>query len=105
MNVATHTDTIEQSTIEQRLRVYLTEHILFSDHFPYSDETSFLDSGIVDSMNVMEIVHHTEQAYGIRISDHEIVPDNFDSIQNIARFIRNKTSKGGAALAASVGPG
>jgi len=96
MTVANHTN-----TIEQRLRVYIAEHLLFSDHFPFSDETSFLDSAIVDSMNVMEIVHHTEQAYGIRISDHEIVPDNFDSIQNIARFIRNKTGQGGAALSTS----
>jgi acyl carrier protein len=88
------TTTDHSDTIEQRLRVYITEHLLFSDDFPYSDETSFLESGIVDSMNVMEIVHHTEQAYGIRISDHEIVPHNFDSIQNIARFIRNKTGRG-----------
>jgi acyl carrier protein len=80
----------ESDTIEQRLRVYIARHILFSDVFPYSDETSFLDSGIVDSMNVMEIVHHTEKTYGVSISDHEIVPDNFDSIQKIARFVQSK---------------
>jgi acyl carrier protein len=88
MTAINHSD-----TIEQELRAYIARHVLFSDDFPYSDGTSFLDSGIVDSMSVMEIVHHTEQTYGIRISDYEIVPENFDSIQNIARFIRTKTGQ------------
>ena len=43
--------------IAPEIRDFIAENILFSgDSFPYTDETSFLDQGIVDSMNVLEIV-------------------------------------------------
>ena len=87
------------NSIEQQLRHYIAEQILFSSHFPYPDDTSFLESGIVDSMNVMEIVLHTETAYKIKVSDHEIVPDNFDSVSKIAAYIRRKTGQPAAVQA------
>ncbi len=80
-------------SIEQQLRSFIAENILFSDQFPYPDETSFLESGIVDSMNIMEIVLHTEKAFGVSIDDHEIVPANFDSVRNIAAFVRQKVAQ------------
>ena len=78
-------------TVETKLRAFIAEHILFSSNgYPYSDETSFLETGTVDSMNIMEIVAYTEKSFGIPIRDNEIVPANFDSIHNLANFIRRK---------------
>lgn len=78
-------------TVETKLRTFIAEHILFSSNgYPYSDETSFLENGTVDSMNVMEIVAYTEKTFGIPVRDNEIVPANFDSIHNLANFIRRK---------------
>jgi acyl carrier protein len=37
-------------------------------------------------------VLHIEQVYHITVADHEIVPENFDSVSKIADFIRRKTS-------------
>jgi acyl carrier protein len=84
-------------SIEQQLRDYIAEKILFADHFPHQDETSFLESGIIDSMNVMELVLHAEQAYHLTVADHEIVPDNFDSVRKIANYIRSKTGQAAVA--------
>jgi acyl carrier protein len=78
-------------TVETKLRAFIAEQILFSSNgYPYSDETSFLENGTVDSMNVMEIVAYTEKTFGIPVRDSEIVPANFDSIHNLADFIRRK---------------
>lgn len=85
-------DTHDTSSIEQQLRGYIAEKILLTDHFPYPDEMSFLESGRIDSMNLMEIVLHIEKVYHIAVADHEVVPDNFDSVSRIADFIRRKTS-------------
>lgn len=84
-------DTHDTSSIEQQLRNFIAEKILLTHHFPYPDEMSFLESGNIDSMNLMEIVVHIEQVYHITVTDHEIVPDNFDSVSKIADFIRRKT--------------
>jgi acyl carrier protein len=61
--------------IEQQLRSFIAREILFSGNgYPYADDDSFLESGVVDSMNVMEIVLFAERAFGIPIEDREIVP-------------------------------
>ena len=73
------------------LRTYLAQNILFSgDTYPYPDEASFLDEGIVDSMNVLEIVGFVEKRFGIKVNDQEIVPDNFDSVSKLAAFVAKK---------------
>jgi acyl carrier protein len=80
-------------SIEQQLRDYIAEKILLASRFPYRDETSFLESGIIDSVNLLEILLHIEKVYQITVADHEIVPDNFDSVTKIADFIRRKTGQ------------
>lgn len=76
--------------VEQILRNYIAETILFSETYPYSDTDSFLDHGVLDSMNVMEIVLFLEHQFGIQVADTEIVPEHFDSIQQLAAFVNLK---------------
>jgi len=78
-------------TLEVKIRTYIANNILFSgDDYPYPDELSFLDQGIVDSMNVLELVSFVEDRFGVQVNDREIVPDNFDSVQNLAAYVRRK---------------
>jgi acyl carrier protein len=79
--------------IEEMIRTYIAQNILFSgDGYPYSDDASFLNEGIIDSMNVLELVMFVENNYGITVEDQDIVPDNFDSISKLAAYIRRKCS-------------
>lgn len=77
-------------SIEDKVKKYITENMLFSNAYPFSDETSFLENGVVDSMNVMELVAYVEEVFGMDVADREIVPANFDSVRNLAGFIRRK---------------
>ncbi|GAB4531713.1 MAG: hypothetical protein Tsb0014_15480 [Pleurocapsa sp.] len=76
--------------IKATIRKYISENILFSKSYPYSDEDSFLDNGIIDSMNVMEIVVFLEDYMGVQVEDREINPDNFDSISSLAAYVSRK---------------
>jgi acyl carrier protein len=76
--------------IEETIRAYIAKEILFSDKYGHSDEASFLDEGIVDSMNVLQIVMFIEKQFGIRVEDEEVVPDNFDSVTKLAAYVRGK---------------
>ncbi len=76
--------------IEEILRSHIAETILFSKSYPYKDTDSFLENGVIDSMNVIELVLFLEQKFGIQVADHEIVPDNFDSIQKLTAFVQSK---------------
>jgi acyl carrier protein len=78
--------------IDELLRKYIAENILFTkDGYPYPDEASFLEEGIVDSTSILELVMYIEKL-GITVEDAEIVPDNFDSISKLTAYVHRKTS-------------
>jgi acyl carrier protein len=84
----------EPSMIKEKIRTYIAENILFSSNgFPHSDDTSFLDNGIIDSMNILELVVFIEENFGITVEDADLTPDNFDSIDRMAEYIGQKTKK------------
>jgi acyl carrier protein len=86
--------------LKTELRKYIIENFLFGqDEAVLTDEVSFLEQGLIDSTGVLEIVAHLEQAYGVKVEDEELVPQNFDSVNNLTAYIFRKTGRddGGAA--------
>lgn len=80
--------------IKNKIRSFIADSILYSSNgFPYQDDASFLENGIIDSMNIMEIVMFAENKFGIQVEDEDIVPDNFDSIERLARFVEGKMNR------------
>ena len=78
--------------IEDMLRKHIAENILFSKKgYPYPDEASFLEEGVVDSTSVLELVMFVEEKFCISVADQDIIPDNFDSVSKLAAFVRQKS--------------
>lgn len=77
--------------IGEQIRRYIAENLLFSDSdFPYPDDSSFLKNGVVDSTGVMELVSYVEKEFGVTVSPQEVVPDNFDSVSSLIKYIQRK---------------
>jgi acyl carrier protein len=75
--------------IESDIRTFIAKNLLYSgDGFRYSDDISFLEEGIVDSIGVMELVAFVEEKYKFRVNDQDVTPDNFDSVNRLASYIR-----------------
>jgi acyl carrier protein len=55
-------------------------------------DASRIEAGIIDSTGVLELVGFLERTYGLRIADHELVPENLDSIDRVVRFVESKRS-------------
>ena len=72
------------------VREFIAENFLFRADADVSDDQSLLDSGVIDSTGVLELIAFLEQTYGIRVADEEIVPDNLDSIDNMTRYLSTK---------------
>src|SRR2546423_7606106 len=49
-----------------------------------------LESGILDSMGVLELVEFVESKFEIKITDDELLPENFGSVQQISDFVESK---------------
>ena len=56
-----------------------------------SDDHPLLDSGMIDSMGIYELVSKLEESCGISIGDDELVPENFNSINAIAALVEQKS--------------
>jgi acyl carrier protein len=79
-----------EAAIRERLREFICEAFLLGDEEHLDDATSLLQSGILDSTGVLELVIHLEQTYEMRIADEEIIPENLDSIDRLCGFVRSK---------------
>jgi acyl carrier protein len=80
-------------SIEGKISGYIAENILFSKNgYTYPKDASFLENGIIDSMNVLELVMFVEEFFKIHVDDGEIIPENFDSVSKLAAYIQQKTN-------------
>ncbi len=78
-------------TPEEIIRNHIAKNILFNDKgYPYSDDASFVEEGIIDSMNVMELILFVVENFNLEVADEEIVPENFNSVRKMADYIRKK---------------
>ena len=82
-----------------KVREFVVENFLFGDGERLKNDTSFMDEGIIDSTGILELVFFLEETFGLSVEDDELVPDNMDSLQNIARFIDRKLNASPAAEA------
>ena len=82
---------MEQQTIEQDIRQFVIANFLFGeDNGSLKTDESFLETGIIDSTGVLELVAFLELTYGFRVRDNELTPDNLDSLDRVAAFVRRK---------------
>lgn len=57
------------------------------------DDDSFLDNGILDSTGVLQLVAFLEEHFQITVDDEELLPENFDSIENVVKYLGGKCRK------------
>ena len=81
MDSAAADDTAEliQGFIKQRFPLASSKDL--------TQDLSLLDSGIVDSLGVLDLVGFIEEQFGIEAQDEDLVPENFDSIAALTRFV------------------
>ena len=73
----------------------IVEQFLYGDtSTPLGVDDSFLDKGLIDSTGVLLLVACLEEEFGIEVDDQEIVPDNFDSVAKLTRYVEQKQRNG-----------
>ena len=53
-------------------------------------DESLIESGVMDSTGVLELVEFLESTYKIKIEDEELIPENLETINNIVKFLKVK---------------
>ncbi len=45
---------------------------------------------IIDSLGILELISFLERKYGIKVSDDDLDPENFRSVEQIVAFVARK---------------
>jgi acyl carrier protein len=61
-----------------------------SKSFAIADDSSFIESGIIDSLGVLALTAFIEETFGFRVEDDELIPDNLDSINRVVDYVNLK---------------
>ncbi|HUB38266.1 MAG TPA: acyl carrier protein [Streptosporangiaceae bacterium] len=64
---------------------------------PVADETSLLESGILDSLSLLQLVVFLEGRFGITVGDADLLPEHFESVNTICAYLRTREPEKQAA--------
>jgi acyl carrier protein len=78
------------SILKDLEKVLLTEIVVDVDKKSLAPDEDLLEQGIIDSLGIMKLILFMEETYGIAIADEEIVPENFQTINMMVRFVEQK---------------
>ena len=79
--------------IQQQIRDYIVNNLLFGDGQNLQPDTSFREKGIVDSMGILDLIGFLEKEYAISIEDDDLISENFDTILGMTQFVESKLDK------------
>ena len=84
----------DATQVEAKVRGYILENLLFtSDGSELANDASLLERSIIDSTGVLEIVLFLESEFGVKVQDSQMLPENFDSVNNIVNFVQRLKSQ------------
>ena len=76
---------------KKTVKKFILDNFLFeTDENAVGYDDSFLEKGIIDSTGVLELVNFIEEEINVSVEDDELIPENLDTINNLANFVKSK---------------
>jgi acyl carrier protein len=61
-----------------------------------ADDDQFFSRGMIDSLQLVEIIERFQVGLGIEVAGEDLSPENFGSISGMATFLERKRASGDA---------
>jgi acyl carrier protein len=74
----------------QKIRTFVVSNYLFGEEGKLENDSSFMETGVIDSTGILELVRFLEATFSIKVVDEELIPDNLDSINKILAYLQRK---------------
>jgi acyl carrier protein len=91
---------IEVNRSHSQIRSFILEKFPAARKRALSDDLPLLESGIIDSLGVLDVVGFLQRTFNIKIEDEELTPDNFGNIKCMASFVEHKIGLSNASVLA-----
>jgi acyl carrier protein len=74
--------------IRQQIREYITQNFFYDGSGrTIPDDLPLVERGGLDQTGILEIALFIEETYGAQVDETDLTPENFDTVENIARFV------------------
>lgn len=84
-----------------QIKEFILKNYLFTDESSaLADDASLTGTGVIDSTGVLELLQWLEETLGVKVTGEEMTPENLDSVNRIAEFVRGKKAADTAAAEA-----
>lgn len=80
----------EPNSISPQIQSFIVRTFPAARKRNINENVQLLESGIIDSLGVLDVVAFLEKSFTIKISDEELTPDNFASIKRLTDFVEKK---------------
>jgi len=81
--------------IASSVRDFILERFPASRRRLRNDTDPLLESGIIDSLGVLDVVAFVESTFNITVDDEDLSPDNFQSVAQMAAYVERKRNVSG----------
>lgn len=76
--------------ILDEIRQFIVDTFLFGQDGDLRNDDSFLERGLLDSTGVLELITYLEERFGVKVQDHDLTPENLDSLQRVAAYVERQ---------------
>jgi acyl carrier protein len=82
---------VTDAEVRREVTTFIVDNFLFGNAAEApKPETSFLKTALIDSTGIVELADFLDSKFGVTVADNEFVPENLDSVANIAAFVVRK---------------
>ena len=74
----------------EKIRSFIVEHIPQARQLNVQNEDELIETGLLDSLGILDVVTYLEEEFGLTVSDEELTPENFQSISTMASYVQMK---------------
>ena len=86
----------ENAGTVSRIRQFVFQKFPLAKRRKVADDDNLLESGIIDSLGVLELVTFMQQEFSVTVEDEDLTPENFQTIECMASFVaRSLASQSG----------
>ena len=88
----------DSASINLQVRQFLADNFILDDGGAgLAADESLTESGVLDSMGVLELITFIEERFGFSVPDEDTLPENLDSVARLVGYVERRLSGVGAA--------
>ena len=81
---------MQGNTVSAHIKDFIWKHFPLARTRKIVDTDPLLETGILDSLGILEVVTFIEHEFHIILNDDDLVSENFHSMESIVEFVKKR---------------